>query len=54
MAAERGHKDIVELLISKGIDFNEEDSRDLTPLELAEQNGHTEIVELLRKHGAEE
>ncbi|MFC1781509.1 hypothetical protein ACFLZ8_04545 [Planctomycetota bacterium] len=26
----------------------------LTPLYLARQRGHTEIVELLREHGAEE
>jgi len=45
---------IVELLLSKGADINAKDNNGKTVLQLAKDNGHTEIVELLRKHGAKE
>jgi ankyrin repeat protein len=45
---------IVELLISKGADINTEDNNDKTALLYAIENGHTEIIELLKKHGAKE
>ncbi len=54
-AAENGHKDTVELLIAKGAQVN---ATALvfwrTPLWYAQQNAHTAVVDLLRKHGAEE
>ncbi|MBN2316305.1 MAG: ankyrin repeat domain-containing protein [Sedimentisphaerales bacterium] len=34
--------------------MNAEGGQGETPLDLAKQQGHTEIVELLRKHGAKE
>jgi pectate lyase len=40
---------IVELLLSKGADINAKDNNDKTALLYAIENGHTEIVELLRK-----
>jgi len=49
-----GHKDIVELLIAKGADVNARDAEGRTPLSYAKEEGHTEIVELLRKHEAKE
>ena len=49
-----GHKDIVELLIAKGADVNARDAEGRTPLSYAGEEGHTEIVELLRKHEAKE
>jgi ankyrin repeat protein/imidazolonepropionase-like amidohydrolase len=49
-----GHKDIVELLITKGANVNARDGASRTPLWYAKEEGHTEIVELLRKHGAKE
>ena len=51
-AAEEGHKEIVELLISKGADMNEkEEEYSNTPVDFAARRKHTTIVELLRKHG---
>jgi ankyrin repeat protein len=42
IAAENGHKDIVELLISKGASYLHYAMR------VAARNGHTDIVELLK------
>ncbi len=49
-----GHKDIVELLIAKGANVNARNGASRTPLWYAKDEGNTEIVELLRKHGAKE
>ncbi len=49
-----GHKDIVKLLIAKGANVNARNGASRTPLWYAQEEGHTEIVELLRKHGAKE
>jgi len=45
---------MVELLVSKGADIIARDKDGKTPLSYAIEEGHTEIVELLRKHGAKE
>ena len=47
-------KAMVELLIARGANVNAKDGDDRTPLWYAQNEGHTEIVELLRKHGAKE
>jgi len=49
-----GHDEIVELLIAKGANVNAKDGGNRTPLWYAQDKGHSEIVELLRKHGAKE
>ena len=46
-----GHKEIVELLIAAGADVNAKDQNDYTPLDFANRLKHTEIADLLRKHG---
>ena len=49
-----GHNEIVELLIAKGANVNARDKAGRTPLWYAQDEGHTKIVELLRKHGAKD
>ena len=51
-AAEKGRKEIVELLISKGADL-EAKYFGMTPLHWAAYEGHKEIVELLIAAGAD-
>jgi ankyrin repeat protein len=48
------NKDMVELLLAKGANVNAQDGDNRTPLWYAKQQGHTEIVELLKKYGAKE
>ena len=52
IACQSGNKKIVELLINSGADVNVSNRRGLTPLDIAERDGQTEIIELLRVHGA--
>ncbi|MBN1806626.1 MAG: ankyrin repeat domain-containing protein [Sedimentisphaerales bacterium] len=52
--AARGHKNIVELLITNGADVNVKNKWNRTFLDIAVGRGHTEIAELLRRHGAKE
>ena len=49
LAAEEGHKQIVELLIAKGADVNTEDNVGRTPLDWAATWGMKEIADLLQK-----
>lgn len=50
----RVKKAIVELLVAKGADVNAKAQDGTTPLSLLKQGGHEDLIELLRKHGAEE
>ena len=50
-AAWKGHVEIAKLLIVKNADVNAKDVEGQTPLDWAEEEKHTEIVDLLRKHG---
>ena len=49
--AHQGKKEIIELLITEGVDVNAKDNDDDTPLDWAIKDNHTEIRDLLRKHG---
>jgi hypothetical protein len=49
-AARGGHKEIVELLIAKGVNVNAKDDEGETPLDQA-GTSWPEISDLLRKHG---
>ncbi|KAJ6385417.1 hypothetical protein OIU77_028574 [Salix suchowensis] len=52
MAAANGHLDIVEYLISQGVDINAFNEEKNTPLHWACLNGHTEAVKKLILAGA--
>ena len=58
LAVREDDRDMVELLLTKGADINAKSKFDGwisgTPLDLAIDEGHTEIADLLRKHGAKE
>jgi len=45
---------LVGLLLARGAEVNAKTKEGKTPLSLAKEKGHTEIIELLRKHGAKE
>lgn len=54
VAAKKGHFEIVEYLVQKGIDVNTKgDIFDASPLRLAAGAGHLEIVKYLIENGAE-
>jgi ankyrin repeat protein len=52
-AAFRGDSSVVELLLAKGAEVEPTDKKGRTPLDLAEEIGHAEIAEMLRRHGGE-
>jgi hypothetical protein len=51
-AAAGGSLPMMEMLTSKGIDLNAVNSYGDSPLEAAVENGHTEVADFLRAHGA--
>jgi ankyrin repeat protein len=50
-AADKGHKEIAELLIAEGADVNAKTADGETPLDWAIMKDHTETADLFRKHG---
>lgn len=53
VAIEKGYSDVVEALISQGVDLSVKTPDGQTPLQLAEASGQDKVVELLRRHGTE-
>ncbi|MHC4538484.1 MAG: ankyrin repeat domain-containing protein [Planctomycetota bacterium] len=47
-ASEKGHQEVVELLIANGANVNTKDNDGQTPLDIAVRRGHKDIVELLQ------
>ena len=52
-ASGNGHLKLVELLLSKGAEIDEEDKKHRTPLMLAAENGHSDVSMHLINHGAD-
>ena len=52
MAADRGHLEVVKVLLNKGADVNAFDSSGRTPLYKASQKGHEQVVSFLLKEKA--
>src|SRR5262245_15546422 len=53
IAAQVGHKGVVELLLARGADIHARDKHNFTPLHTAAEVGHREVVELLLAHKAD-
>ncbi|MHC4464267.1 MAG: ankyrin repeat domain-containing protein [Planctomycetota bacterium] len=53
LAAEKGHKDVVELLVAKGADIGAKDTDGDTPLHSAAGADHRDVAELLIANGAD-
>jgi len=49
-----GNETVVKILIANGANVNTKDKSGDTPLDLARENRHNDIADLLRKHGAKE
>lgn len=49
-----GELELMRLLLAAGADVNAKNERGDTPLSVAAEKGYTDIVELLRAHGAVE
>ena len=52
VAAMKGHKEMVQLLLERGAEINVQGDHGLTPLYLASQNNHSDIVKMLLDGGA--
>ena len=52
-AAQKGHKEVAELLLANGADVNARNKYGDTPLHFAASAGSKDVVELLLAHGAE-
>lgn len=53
LAVEAGNREVVTLLLDKGVDINAKDNGGLTALIMAASEGHSEIIALLLKRGAD-
>ena len=53
MAAENGHENVVQHLLTQGADFNAESADGRTPLQLALESGNESIAHLLIQRGAD-
>jgi hypothetical protein len=51
-ASDRGHIDVIRVLIDYGVDVNAQDTLGQTPLHGSSFEGHLKVVQLLLEHGA--
>jgi len=49
-----GRNDVVEVLLGSKAEINAKTKTGVTPLHLAAEYGHKDVVELLRQHGGHE
>jgi ankyrin repeat protein len=57
IASQKGHTEVVRLLLTAGADVNtmiKVDGIDYTPLSIAKKMSHTRIVKLLEEYGAKD
>jgi ankyrin repeat protein len=54
VACRNGARDIVELLVARGGDITVKTDKGETPMAIAQSNGHGQVVQFLRSHGAQE
>ena len=54
VAADMGNLEAVKLLLEKGADINIRDNGGKTALMFASEKGRSEIIKLLKTHGAKE
>eukprot|EP01097_Dermamoeba_algensis_P002017 TRINITY_DN17_c0_g1_i1.p1 TRINITY_DN17_c0_g1~~TRINITY_DN17_c0_g1_i1.p1 ORF type:complete len:482 (-),score=138.05 TRINITY_DN17_c0_g1_i1:183-1628(-) len=52
-AAQKGHVEVVRILLQHGFDINKKAKNNNTPLHLAAQNGHSEVARVLLEQGAD-
>ena len=52
-AANKGHENVVQVLVNAGADINPTDKQQTTPLHLAAQEGHLNVVTLLLESNAD-
>lgn len=52
-ACQKGHRDIVDIMLNEGANIHVEDENGQTPIHLACQAGHLDIVETLVEQGAD-
>jgi len=50
-AVQNNHYDVVELLVNNGVQVNQKDIGNKTPLQYAEDKGFKKIIEFLKKRG---
>ncbi|XP_032218245.2 uncharacterized protein LOC116601501 [Nematostella vectensis] len=51
-AAQGGHEDTVELLLSHNLRLDAESGAGNTPMQIAAENGHVSVMKILHRHGA--
>jgi ankyrin repeat protein len=54
MGGRPGAAEVAKALLAHGADPNLEDAEGATPLTLAVKGNHTELLDLLRRHGGQE
>ena len=52
-ASEKGHVDVVRMLLEQGADINKARDIGATPLYIASQKGHVDVVRMLLEQGAD-